>query len=624
MMTNLQGQKSSLWMVLWIALTLLACNREPTQQASDPAAKETPKVAETQAKAARRAVKRLDATPRGQGLRDTGNPLDVLLHSHAPYWTAKSIEDAIRPFARAIQQSKGVVSVLSRAEAGELRLSVRFKAGQTANEVEAAVQQSWDSLGPKEMTEPVIRAITRGQRGVSAWTIIHAEGNESSTQWLEREFLPKVKALSSIADVAIAGASRPFRVVQWMPPYLKRFRVGVGQAISMLKDELNSTQRPLAKVLKRQVPKRNKPVITLNDLCVTVSGTGEPLRGAWTGPRNVVSAVVEASATNASESGPQVTPLTRKPQLPKGSEHFLHPLSVMWRFRIALAPGRKAEIRKLFMARVKSLAGGSRFHDMFLLAGADGIPSELQSDAAQGNLWTLWLSSGTNVPIDEVYSVVRGAFTPGGWKVIPLSAHDDTAMRWVLRHGCADIAMFASKDVNLLQNRMNSVIQELATERRIQNRQTGPRISVASALTRALKRGVASSKGVFAADLLAAGQFKERIIYAGRAADGPVWMGLPTGAMATRQLELPLGSKQGLVPWAELTQVDDQSQTTPRVRFNQRPLMWYGGSPTGSQTVEFSKEFWAAIEQLVSPSSRLDLYPSNLELKPLSEAGASK
>ena len=611
-----------------LAMFAVCCGRSkaPTKAPSKGAGK-TPTTSDAPAKAkAAQAKPTLQADaqrPLGAALTSGKTPVDVLLRSFAPAQTAKSIEDAAGPLTRALEGIDGVSRVVSRAETGELRVMIRFKAGTSAPQASAKVREAWASMGPKELSSPVIGAIARGQRAVSAWTLIHAEGPKSGTSWLEESFVSKTLALPATADTWIAGANHAYQLVQWMPPYLKRNQIGFGAAAATLKRALRGGTTKLKTALTEPVRGGAKPV-KLSDLSVRVQGVGEPVRQAWTGTRQVVACVVESAAADAADAGPQVTPLTRKPKLPKGSEHFLHPLSVMWRFRLTLPRGKTAETQKLLIARINGLMKGGRFHDVFMAAGADGVPSSLQPEAVHGRTWTLWLAGDLNVPIDEVYSVVRGALGEGGWTVTPLDEADDTGLRWTLRHRSTELALFASRDIGLLQSRMASVINELATERRVQTRETGPRKIAALASTRTLRRDVAAAKGVHSADLRWTSMLKKGLVYIGRSAEGPVWMGLPTGVMATRQLELPMRAKSGVVLWSALTQVDDESTTTPRLRTNQRPLMWYGVIPSGSQTFDFRSEFWSAVEQMVSPSSRLDLFASNLELKPLSVAAPGK
>lgn len=561
----------------------------------------------------------------GAGLQAAGTPVDVLVRAPGPAWTATELDASLAPLTATLRKLQGVVRVWTRADDGGVRLLVRFDAKTTGADALARVRATWVARPPARLGTPTLAVIAQGQRALSAVTLIAAEGAKASTQLLARHVVTPASKLAHVAAASIVGAVRPYQVVQWMPPYLARHKVPLADAHWALVNALRAQPRTkggLGALLERSRVAGGK--VHLGELSVVVSGVGEPQRRALMGKRTLTVGLVEGGHAVALDTYGRTFVATvvngTLKKTPKGTETFHHALSAMQRYRLTLPPDAPAESDRVFRARLDRLAKSGRFHDLLAVSGADGVPVAAQDDILNGRTWTLWVAAGAAVPQYETYEALLGALKPGGWQLTPLDAHDDTGLRWLLGVRASMAVTLSSADVHLLQSRMTALTREVARERRLIDRVTGPRKGPLSPQIRGLHRRQARAVGARADDVALALHLKDTAVLAGQGPGGPVWSGLPTGVMSQRQGELPLRATRGVVPLQQLLRVPEPETATARVRLNGMPTLWFGGSPKTDDTTVFAQAFWTAVEQHVAPSKRLEVRPLSLALSPLSRA----
>ena len=567
------------------------------------------------------------AATRGAAMARAG-AVDVLIVAEGPATDATRLDTAIAPVVAALRHLPDVERVWSRADAGTVRLVVRCGATRTAAQAERLVRATWAAAAIGELADPKVTAIAPGQRAVAAFTIIANAGPREATKILAQRINPAARALPAVARVWTAGAVRPYRVIHWMPPYLARHKVGIVVAQRRLEAALvqgtGSLSERLAAAPLPVAPGRRATVkkATLADLVISTSGLGEPVARAYTGSREIVSAIVEAGAqtTGNALSGQLTAEIAHKRlrQLPAEVEHFHHALTAMDRYRLIRKQAAAPSTDREFRSQLASLGKARLFHDVFVLGGEDGVPPHMQDHSTDGQVWTLWLAVGAGIRQEEVYQTLNESLP--GWRVVPIADEQDTALSWLTRAGTTAGVVFASKDAALLTRTATTLTRGLAAERRIGLRRSGPHRSRTGAPYGTTRRDVAQTKGVAAADLALATQLKAGLRYAGNVDGVPVWTGLPTGVMSTRQGELPLAAGQSLVPWNEVLQLRDDSEDTPRLRIDGLPALWYGANPLEDAAGEFARAFWMAVEQRVEPSRRLDVRSLIIGQRALSQA----
>ncbi len=553
---------------------------------------------------------------------------DVLVAAAGPIADATRLDAAIAPIIAALRRLPDVQRVWSRTEAGMVRVVVRCGATRTAAQAERLVRATWAAASLTELTDPSVYAIAPGQRAVAAFTVIANAGPREATRLLAEKINPAARALPDVARVWTAGAVHPYHVVRWMPPYLARHKIGIAEAQRRLEQALVTGRGTLAKRLDAAPlpvapgrPSADKKV-TLADLVVSTTGLGEPTTRAYTGNRVIVSTVVEAGSQTPGNrlSGQLATEIAHKRlrQLPKTVEHFHHALTAMERYRLIQKQPAAPDADRAFRGQLASLGKARMFHDIFVLGGEDGVPAHMQDHATDGQVWTMWLAVGAGVRQEEVYQTLAERLPD--WRVVPIADEHDTALNWLARPGTTASVVFASNDAVLLTRATTALTRELAAERRIGLRRSGPHRSRTGAPFGMTRRDVARARGVAAADLALATQLNVGLRYAGNVDGVAVWTGLPTGVMSTRQGELPLAAGTSLIAWQEVLQLRDDSQDTPRLRIDGLPALWYGADPREDAAGEFARAFWMAVEQRIEPSRRLDVRSLITGQRPLSQA----
>ncbi|MCO4761649.1 MAG: efflux RND transporter permease subunit [Myxococcales bacterium] len=548
---------------------------------------------------------------------------DVLIRAEGPAHGATALDRAIAPWARALRKLPDVRHVWSHAAAGHVRLVVRLGAKRKASEARAVVTQTIAKLKPPELAEPQVVAIVPGQRAVAAMTVIAPDGTKQATELLTAQVLPALGKVDGVARSWVASAARKYQVVRWMPPHLKRHQVALGAAQRALKSALKKGTGSLANRLEvGRVTSQDGKQVALRALSEVEWGEGEPGAAAYTGKRRVVSAIVEAGvAVDSALLSRSIQDQVVKPQLRslgKGVEHFHHALLVMRRFRLVRKAG--FEPMAAFRTRLAALGAAKAFHDVFLLKGLDGVPASLQGGLDDAARWTLWVAASAGVRDEEIYQILGETLNPGGWRVVPLQSSQDTAIAWLTGNDTTAAVFFASNDPVRLRKSTQTLIAELANERRIGRRRSGPRRGP-TPLGYGVTRGkIARTVGVHSSDLASAIALRSRLQFSGLMGTQSVWEGLPTGVMSSRQAELPLGGHKGLTPWQVVLQIRDKTEDTPRLRLDGMACLWYGTDPAEDSASEFAIAFWTAIEERLEPSRRLEVRSLSLEQSPLSQA----
>ena len=210
----------ALLLVLFVAVT--CCSRKPAKPQADKATqvpverghktatKPTPANQANTSPSTQKATARQPSWP-------ASVPVDILLQAAAPLMTPDTIDVAVRPLGTMLRERPDVAHVWSRASPGRARLLVRFGVGTNASDASKIVEAAWQEEPPAGFASPVVMAIARGARAVTAYSLLSDKGREHATRIADTVLVPEATELASATRVSVFGSIRNYSLLYVQP-----------------------------------------------------------------------------------------------------------------------------------------------------------------------------------------------------------------------------------------------------------------------------------------------------------------------------------------------------------------------------------------------------------------------
>ena len=570
---------------------------------------------------------------------------DVLIRAGAPGLAPDAADAALRPTAAALRGVPGVEQVVTRARAGEVRIVVRFAA--TAAKGAAALQAvlaAWQTAPPIGIAEPQTDVIVRGARALAALEMVAMGGRVEATQYADNHPDALIVASQFATRTHLAGAVRPLLALRPAPSALQSHGVALNDVVEALHAWLANASAPAAPppldeariALEEIKVKRHwtangeqLPPVTLDRLVDLSIEQGEPTREARNGHLPTTLWLVDAAVTGETSD---IDAAARK--VASESKGVFRPsvqaLGAAYRFVVVAPEGDAVKYATELSDRLRQLRmDNESVVALNAIAGHDGVPEELDGDAQDGRVWTVWVSIATP-DAGPMILAVREALSREGWEAHALSNSTDTAMAWVLDAWGAGGALISADDGASLAPQVTRLAQRALTGREKAGMRQGPQPAPAPLAFRRI-----DPKGLAATKLTVAGQQEVVETLNGMRPLGwwhatPVWLGLPVGDLAATVGQLPLnwlapgGSGPGHA-WiaSDVLRVPDTTPLVERIRVNGRPALWavpevFADAPDG-----VSMSFWRMTESIVDMQAGMRVDALDVKQKPLVSDGAS-
>ena len=544
---------------------------------------------------------------------------DVLITAPAPGLDPDAVDVALRPLAAALRTLPGVETVATRARAGEARVLVRVDAGTTAGPAAlAAVKASWRAAPGGAFGPAQFGLIARGARAMAALDSVAPGGRVAATRYADEHVGAVVAAGRAATRSHVAGGVRAYIGVRAIPSALAANGLTLSDAHAALGKWLDNAQAeasvPTADGIRTALhaialPRRwtangqRLTDVALDRVVDPALEQGEPLREARNGHLPTTLWLVDGAAAQevgAIEAAARGVAEASAGQFRPSVQAF----SAACRVLLTAADGKKVDTPDELGQRLLALRqGNENLVAINGIAGADGIPEFVDTDASERARWTLWLSLASP-DIGPVLFAAREALAAGGWDVHILGERLDTGLCWLLDAWGAAGAVISAEDPAQLAPAVADVAQRALAGREKAGTRQGPQAGLAApAFRRIDPRALAGLKLPAAAASLFVASLT-RATPVGWLHGTPVWFGLPTGELSATVGDIPLafvGTAPTTQPRraAEVLRVPDTAGSVERVRVNGRPALWIVAENYADAPQNVAESFWRMVESSV-------------------------
>lgn len=557
--------------------------------------------------------------------RQGQDPLDVLCLLRKPGATPDETDRRLSQLTAAVKGLPEVAHLLSRGLDGEGRLLVRL-AAQTSYAAGQGVVEVLRVAAKPGTGELTCALVPQAARSRQVWQLLDPAGDASASKRLAAMGQQALGELPCITRSEVVNSLEDVVALELQTKTIADAHVDLPSIIQALTSQTtidtNWSEWLAATTVQ---PAGGRPKVPLANLIAVTTGQSRGLRTGRNG-KVVVPALTLTGGLRCdpADLGIKAATWQRKHMRLEGPADVWASVATEAATRVYLRTKRDqvAESEENFAERLAKIRKSPTSLGAVALRGLDGIPMQLQPDAAQGGAWTLWLTDSEGEALSTL-SNFRTEMEAAGWQIAPLSPSADVALAWLLDDPASAGVLVSDVTVDTIHQAAQAVGSGVLKMYGLEKVMRGP-VRLASHLTASVwlseTMALEDRTAAWLQDLLAGGH---NLHWAPGSTDRlarRVVIKLPAGDRAQFHGILPVAqAKSDGQPMPTLGQFRRTPSPLPvdeRLRWNQRPVGWVRVSSFNSPAESLGVAFEEAIAPQTSSYPTVKWWPLTFPQQP--------